>query len=297
MNNLEGLIKSLYSGVRLNGEVMALIGFIELGDQLAVEMVKYYTSFEESSVKASFKEIVQDMAKYGLLARGEAKFVLVHNHPNGSERASMEDRKLKERLDMVAEFIGVNFVGSYIYIEGREKLVDIVGITEVRERPVDKLFPNKVAVSNNLFLNDGEFRYPEMDILVEYREYEEEKRRKDWYGKQLSGMVLDNELLVEGGSKLGLVILDEENKVKDIIDTNDFVGIEEDEESAEMCLSKKKVSFLLEDSERYLLYDMRTDADLEEIRVSKREDGVALDVVIITQLMGIMGYPINYFMR
>lgn len=297
MINLERFITNLYSGIELNGEVMSLIGFIEVGDQVVVELVKYYTSFESNSVKVSFREIVKDMVTYGLMARGDAKFVLVHNHPQGTEQASMNDRKMKERLGMVAEFLGVSLVGSYIYITGRSNLIDIQGVTEIREEGINNLIPEKRVVSNNLYLNDGGYRYPEMDVLVEFREYEEERKSKDWYNKQLSGMVLDRVFLTEEGSKLGLVLLDKENKIMNVIDTDDFVNEEEYEDSAQMCMPIKKVSFLLEEGYRYLLYDMRTDEELERIRVSRGEDGVALDVLIITRLMGIMDCPIDYYMH
>lgn len=297
MVNLEMFIERLYRGFDHESEVMALIGVIPVGDNIVIEKVKYFTSLGRDSVVASFKEIVQDMVNYGLVARGKAEFILVHNHPQGTARASDSDRKMKERLAMVAEFLGVRFLGSYIYVEGHPEIINVSGVTEI-DSPRDKsqLHPNKNVIQNNLYLADGNYRYPEMDILVEYREYEEDRVEKEWYKKQLNNSVLDKEFIE--GSKLGLVLLDEDNKILNLIDAEKLVDDEDDfEGTAQMCMPKEKVSFFLGEGHRYLLYDTRTDLDLENLGVRRSEEGIAQDTLLLTKMMGIMMYPIEYYMR
>lgn len=295
MNNLETFIKNLYQNFRQDREVLSLIGYIEINSQYVVESVNYFTSHDLEGVTEDFKNIVKSIMKYGLVARRVPKFVLVHNHPQGTEQPSVNDRKMKERIKMVSKFMGVGFVGSFIYIAGRDRLISVKGLLEIEELSADILNPSIQAVSNNLFYIDGRYRNTADRGVIEFNKYEKERKDFDWYGKQLNSSVLDNIFTKEGGSKLGLVALDDSNRIINVLDTNDMV--EDISEYIPKGMSIKKVSFFLEEAYRYLLYDMRTDKDLEELEVGKDDMGLAEDTLVITKLMGIAGYPFEYFMH
>lgn len=286
MNNTiwKEFIESLYNGFHNTTEVMTLIGFRSAEDELngredIVEYVEYYTSHEASTVVGNFRDIVKAMSKYTLLRGKDAKFMLVHNHPAGTPEASESDVTMTKRFQVACALLGTESVGSYIYIEGGE-VVLIGGLTEELTTP-------RIRISNQ-YTPNGTVSVARLGVQRLEAQVQSHFTSLAVMGASLSEEVLDMAIQREWDEPYKLVELDAQNRLLAIYSLNKLQPRIEGATAVDLPYRKGMAMVFRRDASRYVVYDKR-------VNTERDSRGLATDTKEFITAMGIVGYPINFY--
>lgn len=293
MNNQawKELFARLYAEFRNTTEVMAVIGYQhdrDSGEEVdVVEYIEYYTSHGESEVLGNFREIVRGMAKYSMLRGGDTRFVVVHNHPQGTEEASDSDRLMAQRFQVATRLMGATMMGSYIYID--RDTVMLVGSKE-------EDFTTQQIRMRNMFPNRGNIPF---DVAIErsqFNEINQNLETKQEFGIRLNEAVVDSLYgeIEEDGSEInrerfGVIELNNTNDIQAVYELN---KIQPNIENRQEDLDRRHLygmSLLFQrDNPRYVVYDKREGVERDEM-------GLASDTRSFIKAMGLVGYPVTFY--
>lgn len=288
MNNSiwKELIGRLYTGFHNETEVMAVIGYVETtapsGNVVdVIEYIEYYTSHDESEVLGNFRAIVKGMAKYSVLRKDKAKFLVVHNHPAGTPDPSTSDVKMMERFQVVCRMLGAKMVGSYIFIDNDN--IILVGSAE------DELKGMQIRMSNQ-YPSGGNISMGRLASDSTFRSAVESIDNKTVQGVRLNEAVLNTEFDSRGFEPFGLVELDGNNTIKGIYELNKLLPNVEGRDELDPEYHYGLSLLFRRDNPRFVVYDKRNDVDRDEL-------GLADDAKAFIQSMGIAGYPITFYIN
>lgn len=293
MNNnvWKELIGRLYEDFHNTTEVMAVIGYkndIGQGEGVdVVEYIEYYTSHDESEVLGNFREIVKGMAKYSMFRGDKARFVVVHNHPQGTEEASESDRLMAQRFQVATRLMGATMMGSYIYID--RDTVMLVGSKE-------EDFTTQQIRMRNMFPNSGNIPFEVVIVRSQLNTINQNLETKQEFGVRLNEAVVDSlygEIVEEGTvinrERFGVIELNDTNDIQAVYELN---KIQPNIENRREELGRRYLygmSLLFQrDNPRYVVYDKREGVDRDEL-------GLAPDTRAFIKSMGLVGYPVTFY--
>lgn len=274
-------INRLYNGFRNTTEVMALIGYHQVAEGVdKVEYIEYYTSHDESEIQGSFRNIVKDMSKYVAIRGVDTRFILVHNHPEGTAEASIPDTQLMQRFKVASAMLGSTFMGSYIYIsEG----------SYVSVADGDLEFNTQQIQVNNLFGRQEGVASVESRRSEAYQNLVENNQMlEEYWGNELNEATIDGVVREKGLTPYLLVELDDSNRLTGIYEIDKLLPNLGDTEQLQRMYHKGLTATFLKDVPRYLVYDKR-------IRMEKNELGLAEDTQKFIYAMGVCGNSINFY--
>lgn len=293
MNNnvWKELIGRLYEDFNNTTEVMAVIGYkndIGQGEGVdVVEYIEYYTSHDESEVLGNFREIVKGMAKYSMLRGDKARFVVVHNHPQGTEEASDSDRLMAQRFQVATRLMGATMMGSYIYID--RDTVMLVGSKE-------EDFTTQQIRMRNMFPNSGNIPFEVAIVRSQFNTINQNLETKQEFGVRLNEAVVDSLYgeIVEEGTELnrerfGVIELNDSNDIQAVYELNKIQpNIENRREDLDRRYLYGMSLLFQRDNPRYVVYDKREDVERDEL-------GLAPDTRDFIKSMGLVGYPVTFY--
>lgn len=293
MNNnvWKELIGRLYEGFHNTTEVMAVIGYkndIGRGEGVdVVEYIEYYTSHDESEVLGNFREIVKGMAKYSMLRGDKARFVVVHNHPQGTEEASESDRLMAQRFQVATRLMGATMMGSYIYID--RDTVMLVGSKE-------EDFTTQQIRMRNMFPNGGNMPFDVAIVRSQFNTINQNLETKQEFGVRLNEAVVDSlygEIVEEGTEfnreRFGVIELNDSNDIQAVYELNKIQpNIENRREDLDRRYLYGMSLLFQRDNPRYVVYDKREDVERDEL-------GLAPDTRSFIKSMGLVGYPVTFY--
>lgn len=294
MNNnvWKELIGRLYEGFHNTTEVMAVIGYkndIDQGEGVdVVEYIEYYTSHDESEVLGNFREIVRGMAKYSILRGDKARFVVVHNHPQGTEEASESDRLMAQRFQVATRLMGATMMGSYIYID--RDTVLLVGSQEEE-------FTTRQIRMRNMYPSGENTSFDRAIVRSTTSNISQMLINREEYGVRLNEAVVDSlygEVTEEEGTEVirerfGIIELNETNDIQAVYELNKMQPNIDNRRDDIGRRYRFGMSLLFHrGSPRYVVYDKREDVERDEL-------GLAPDTRAFIKSMGLVGYPVTFY--
>lgn len=280
-------IESLYDGFDNNTEVLMVIGYwTDRGNEDIIEYVDYYTSLQEDTVIENFRTILKGMARYAMLRGGQSKFKIVHNHPNGNTRASRADLLMEKRIQVASRLIGTEFTGSYIYTRGTydtySTITRVGDGTETRQT-------NRIVLSNQ-FLEGAVSTLEHRGIRVRENRANEIMQESEYYRSPLNEVTLDNIVRDNDLSPYILVGLDEENNMRGWYELDKLQPNIANASSLGAQYTFGMSTIFRRDYQRLLVYDKRQDVERDNL-------GLSEDTRKVIKALGVVGYPINFFIH
>jgi len=97
----------------LRYEKKEIVKLLILNNKNVVEKIVDLVQGNNNSARVEIKQILEEVLKTGMI-----KFILVHNHPSGDSKPSIQDIELTKKLENAANLVGIKLLDHIIIGDG-----------------------------------------------------------------------------------------------------------------------------------------------------------------------------------